>query len=309
VTTEGPREVPPAQRIPTDAELRTGPAIGEPFPDFSLRNQRGQLVNFEAARAGREPLLVFHRSARWCAFCRTQLDDLERARPEFEAAGVWLAAISNDPVGDLAQFADEHGTAFELLSDEGSGLIRQLGILNTLVPPSDPLHGIAFPGVYVVAADGTVRRKYFHHHFPVREAPSFLLWDAFGVRTGDPDRPSEVAAAPGLALRAVLDAPDVKPQQRVFLVVSLELEAGWELTATPVLELEPSDDVVVQAEAWVEPGVLRVELLSDARDVEAAPIDITASCELRGPGGEHVARRLELRLALPVGDLNRAARA
>ncbi len=45
--------------------LPTGPAIGEPFPDFTLPDQHGAPVNFTAARAGRRALLVVHRSAAW----------------------------------------------------------------------------------------------------------------------------------------------------------------------------------------------------------------------------------------------------
>ncbi len=43
----------------------TGPAIGTPFPDFTLPDQHGEPVNFTAARAGRRAMLVVHRSAAW----------------------------------------------------------------------------------------------------------------------------------------------------------------------------------------------------------------------------------------------------
>ncbi len=42
-----------------------GPAIGTPFPDVRLPNQRGRVVDLHAARAGRRALVVFFRSARW----------------------------------------------------------------------------------------------------------------------------------------------------------------------------------------------------------------------------------------------------
>lgn len=43
----------------------TGPAIGTPFPDFTLPDQHGTPVNFTAARGGRRALIVVHRSAAW----------------------------------------------------------------------------------------------------------------------------------------------------------------------------------------------------------------------------------------------------
>ena len=63
--TAPPPEVPPAQRMPATDDFPTGPALGERFPDVTLRNQRNEVVEFEAARAGRRALIVFQRSARW----------------------------------------------------------------------------------------------------------------------------------------------------------------------------------------------------------------------------------------------------
>ena len=43
----------------------TGPAIGEPFPDFTLPDQHGTPTNLTAARGGKRAMLVVHRSAAW----------------------------------------------------------------------------------------------------------------------------------------------------------------------------------------------------------------------------------------------------
>jgi peroxiredoxin len=44
---------------------RVGPQVGERFPDVELPDQTGKLVNLHTARAGRQALVVFYRSARW----------------------------------------------------------------------------------------------------------------------------------------------------------------------------------------------------------------------------------------------------
>jgi peroxiredoxin len=46
-------------------EQPTGPAIGEVFPDFTLPDQHGRLVNLTAHRAGGVALVVVFRSASW----------------------------------------------------------------------------------------------------------------------------------------------------------------------------------------------------------------------------------------------------
>jgi hypothetical protein len=42
-----------------------GPRLGTPFPDVRLTDRQGEMVDLDAARAGRPALVVFFRSARW----------------------------------------------------------------------------------------------------------------------------------------------------------------------------------------------------------------------------------------------------
>lgn len=42
-----------------------GPLVGARFPDVSLPDQSGELVDLHRYRAGRPAMVVFHRSAEW----------------------------------------------------------------------------------------------------------------------------------------------------------------------------------------------------------------------------------------------------
>ena len=53
------------QRFPDTPDFPTGPAIGERLPDFTLRNQRGEAIDFHADRGGHKAAVVFQRSAVW----------------------------------------------------------------------------------------------------------------------------------------------------------------------------------------------------------------------------------------------------
>jgi hypothetical protein len=55
----------PAHRIPATPDFPTGPAIGDRLPDFALRNQRGETIDFHADRAGHRAAVLFQRSAVW----------------------------------------------------------------------------------------------------------------------------------------------------------------------------------------------------------------------------------------------------
>lgn len=54
-----------ARTLPFIDFERTGPRIGERFPDVILPDQHGRLVDLHRTRAGRPALIQFQRSAKW----------------------------------------------------------------------------------------------------------------------------------------------------------------------------------------------------------------------------------------------------
>ena len=143
--------------------------------------------------------------------------------------GVALFAISYDAIAVLRAFATEHGIAFPLLSDEGSHVIRRLGLLNERVQedhavygiPPNPRHvGVPYPGVFVLDERGVVVGKRFHDSYRERDTGSGLIaqtlttLEAIPVEgafsTGDPVR-----------IRAWLDSPTYAWFQRLLLTIEV----------------------------------------------------------------------------------------
>ncbi len=50
---------------PIGEDFPTGPAVGEPVPDFALPDQFGNQVRFSDFRGRNRALILFHRSASW----------------------------------------------------------------------------------------------------------------------------------------------------------------------------------------------------------------------------------------------------
>ena len=50
---------------PIDENFPTGPANGEPAPDFELPDQFGNLTQYSKVRGTGQALILFHRSATW----------------------------------------------------------------------------------------------------------------------------------------------------------------------------------------------------------------------------------------------------
>lgn len=291
---DGAAAIPAAQRYPASDTFPTGPGIGEAFPAAVLRSQHGDPVHLPETASGRPALVVFHRSARWCAFCRTQLLHLQQHLPAFEAAGVALFAVSYDSVPTLAEFAGEHGITFPLLADEGSHLIRRLGILNDIVRPDEDVYGIPYPGAYALSASGHVLRKYFYRHYRDRPSPLGILREAFGAEVDLSACAGIEVVQGGLRVSARLADSVLVPHQHTPLYVQVTPPVTCDVQVTGE-GLEVGEPLLITA-----PGAtgFTVPLLLPSLEQDAVDVAVTVT-----PRGQSPVR---LTLGLAVAGLNRS---
>lgn len=161
--------------------------------------------------------------------------------PRLDASGVALFALSYDPVAVLRAFADKHGLSFPLLSDEGSHVIRRLGLLNERVQEDhaaygiqpDPRHiNLPYPGVFVLDESGVIVGKRFHESYRERDTGAALLGQT--LRILEPG-PVSAAGAPEdpILVSAWLDSPTYSFFQRMHLNVELRIAPGFRVCAPP----------------------------------------------------------------------------
>ena len=155
--------------------------------------------------------------------------ELQEVWPTLEAAGVALYAISYDAVATLAAFAEKRGITYPLLSDEGSQVIRALGLLNEHlaeqhavygITTREEQHGVAYPGTFVLDTEGVIVAKHFEQSYRVRPTAALFREFALGALHDAPPDAVQVAG-PGVELRAWTDAPTYRPYQQVRLHVRL----------------------------------------------------------------------------------------
>ena len=98
-----------------------------------------------------------------------------------------MYGISYDSQEQLLAFAEQYDVTYDLLSDAESAVIREFGILNTLIASDDPTQGagrpffgVPFPGVYVTDERGVVTEKFFHRHYATRESAGAIRDSALG---------------------------------------------------------------------------------------------------------------------------------
>ena len=154
----------------------------------------------------------------------------------FEEAGVTLIALSYDEPDALQAFAEWAGITFPLLSDPDSRVIREFGILNTLIAEDDhPWFGIPFPGTYVTGTGGVITAKFFENSLALRPGVDLLLRAALGEDVSDELAPAE-STPEQVEVSFDLDAGPVAPGTIRELWVHLRVPQGQHLYGEPVPE-------------------------------------------------------------------------
>jgi hypothetical protein len=131
--------------------------------------------------------------------------------------GLGLVAVSYDPVPVLADFASRRGITFPLLSDGGSTVIKQYGILNTTVAVTNQTYGIPFPGTFIVDANGVVTSRFFETAYQERDTITSAL-----VKLGAKvDLPATRVTARNLTLTTYVTDRVAAPGTHFSLVVDI----------------------------------------------------------------------------------------
>ncbi len=168
---------------------------------------------------------------------------------ELSSGGYALYAVSYDGIEVLASFAAKYGIGYPLLSDEGSRVIRELGLLNEEAP--EQVFGIPHPGTFVVNADGTVRSKHFYPSYRERDSGVSVLTHLLGLDGGGHGATRE-AAGEGVTVRAWFGKDTYAWGQRVWLTVEVEPAPGLHVYGRPIPEgYYPLDVTVAPIERLV----------------------------------------------------------
>ncbi|MFT4264855.1 MAG: peroxiredoxin [Nocardioides sp.] len=93
-----------------------GLAVGEPAPDFTLRDQFGADVTLSSYAGTKAVALLFYPAA-FSGVCTGEMSAVRARLDEFMTFDTEVLALSCDPVYALRAFAEADGLNFPLLSD------------------------------------------------------------------------------------------------------------------------------------------------------------------------------------------------
>ena len=193
---------------------------------------------------------------------------------------------------------------YDLLSDVDSAVIREFGILNTLISADDPeqaagrsFYGVPFPGVYVTDEDGVVTEKFFHRHYATRESAGVIRDSALGEILARHEVPAVELGTDQVQISAFLSDPALKFETQTTVYVRFELAEGLHMYGrplpdgyiaseatvpdTPGLRVGPARYPVTHPREFPELGVT----LNVYEGVVDVAIPVTPNAELFNPAG------------------------
>jgi peroxiredoxin Q/BCP len=131
---------------------------GDQAPVFELPDSAGTTVSLADFRGGR--VIIYFYPAAMTPGCTTQANDFRDSLPELDEAGVAVLGISPDTVERLAQFRDQQGLNFPLLSDADKSVMGAYGAYG-----EKQLYGRTVVGVirstFVVDAEGAIEKAMY----------------------------------------------------------------------------------------------------------------------------------------------------
>jgi peroxiredoxin len=204
---------------------------GTKVPAFALKDQDGKTQTLKSLAGPNGLLVLFNRSADWCPFCKSQLIDLEGARRHFEAKGIHVASITYDSPLVLKAFATRKNIRFSMLSDQDSAIIDAFGVRNRTAEAVGDRAGIAVPNYFLIAPDGTIRKRYAETELLDRVTASYLYEVLYGSGTALPERATVVPETPHVWITLAQSDVSSAPGARVRLTAQFNLQKGSHLYA------------------------------------------------------------------------------
>ncbi len=131
-------------------------SVGETAPEFSLQNHTGETVSLSDSEG--YTVVYFYPRADTPG-CTTEATGFRDLFETFQNRGITVYGISDDPLEDLAAFAEKHDLPFDLLSDPDGSVGRAYESYG-----EKNMFGRTFDGVfrntYIIDSAGTVVRTF-----------------------------------------------------------------------------------------------------------------------------------------------------
>ena len=164
--------------------------VGDRIPNFTLPNAVGNSVELQSLLKNGPVVIAFYRGG-WCPYCNLELRSLQKYLPQLQELRATLVAISPQTPDQSLSTTEKNELTFEVLSDVGNQVAKQLGLVFALPEELKPIYQefgidlphhngdqtfeLPIPATYVVASDGTIVHDFVNPDYTQRLDPEEIL--------------------------------------------------------------------------------------------------------------------------------------
>lgn len=175
---------------PKDAKDICPTLIGEDFPNASLMNTEGEVVDIATLTAEKPSIFIFYRGS-WCPYCNSQLAGVQEIEADLKDLGYQVIGVSPDLPENLKKSVDKSELSYTLLSDNRMSLAGALGIafeldsktreryqkygIDLAKSSGESHYQLPAPAVYIVNKEGLIQFSYINPNYKVRLTADLLL--------------------------------------------------------------------------------------------------------------------------------------
>ena len=175
----------------TEALVKSGIAekslsVGAKFPSFILNNATGKSVSSEELFKQGPTIINYYRGS-WCPYCNLELAAYQKHLDEIKAKGAQLVAINPQQPDNTLNDIEKHGLQFDVLTDEGQKLAKEIGIYFNLAVELKPVYegfgidlkheewALPIPATYIVDTNGVILYAFVNADYSKRAEPSEVI--------------------------------------------------------------------------------------------------------------------------------------
>ena len=174
--------------------------------------------------------------------------ELQSRYADITRQGLGLIAISYDAPETHKKFTESRGITFPMISDTGSAIIRQYGLLNETVDPKSRSYGIPHPGTFIVDRKGVVQSRFFEDAYQERYTAATIL-RTLGAGVGG----TAIAAnTPHLSMTASISDTVAAPGERLSVTVTVTPKPGMHLYAPGKHDYQVVQ-LTIDPQPWLRP--------------------------------------------------------
>jgi peroxiredoxin len=168
-----------------------GLAVNQYAPDFSGKDQNGNLFNLKSSLAKGSVVLVFYRGE-WCPYCNKYLSELEQSLTELTKKGASVVAVTPELPQYIDKSVEKTKASFPILHDNGLKIMQSYDVAYKLDDKTankykrfkidlNEINGdvnkenLPVPAVYVVNQQGVIVYRFFDPDYTNRAPISVIM--------------------------------------------------------------------------------------------------------------------------------------